>query len=137
MAPRDFRSQLKYYSFEHSQRPFMFTRKRHEDEMEKFSGDTTEPVLREVTILDGRERELELHTHSFQLVESPTVMQRQDFLNPDMLRNIYFKEVEELMKKVTGAKEVFIFNHFLRCNDEESGTNEVGENNTNGILKRY
>ena len=115
----------------------MFTRKRHEDEMEKFSGDTTEPVLREVTILDGRERELELHTHSFQLVESPTVMQRQDFLNPDMLRNIYFKEVEELMKKVTGAREVFIFNHFLRCNDEESGTNEVGENNTNGILKRY
>ena len=136
MAPRDFRGKLKYYSFEHSQRPFMFTRKRNEDEMEKFSCDTTEPVLREVTIMDGRERDLELNTHSFQLVESPTVMQRQDFLNPETLRSVYFKEVEVLMKKVTGAKEVFIFNHFLRCNDEASGTNEVGENNTNGILKR-
>ena len=67
---------------------------------------------------------------------SPTAMQRQDFLNPETLRSVYFKEVEALMKKVIGAKEVFIFNHFLRCNDEESGTNEVGEDNTNGILKR-
>jgi len=125
MSSKDIETKIGYYSFQTGQKPFVFTRPRHEHEKERFKGDSTEeldPCEVKVTIRDGRTRNLTLDKHSFQRFDCPTKMTRQDFFDMEKLKKIYFKEVEALMKKVSGAKEVIIFNHFLRCKDLVSGT---------------
>ena len=122
---KDIQTEIGYYSFETGQKPFVFTRQRHEHEKENFPADSTEeldPCVEPVTIYDGRHRDLTLDKHSFQRFDAPTSMSRQDFFDPDKLKNVYFKEVKDLMKKATGAKEVIIFNHFVRCKELVNGT---------------
>ena len=115
---KDIETSIGYYSFETGQKPFVFTRERHQHEKDKYKANSTEeldPCIVPVTIRDGRPHNLTLDQHSFQMFDSPTRMARQDFFNEDKLKSVYFKEVAALMKSVTGAKEVIIFNHFLRC----------------------
>ena len=115
---KDIETQIGYYSFETGQKPFVFTRERHEHEKDKYKAISTEeldPCIVPVTIRDGRRHHLSLDQHSFQLFDSPTRMSRQDFFDEAKLKTVYFNEVAGLMKSVTGAKEVIIFNHFLRC----------------------
>ena len=125
MSPKDIETKIGYYSFETGQKPFVFTRQRHEHEKEKFKADSTEeldPCIVPVTIRDGRDLGITLDQHSFQKFDWPTKMAREDFFDQEKLKSVYFKEVEALMKSATGAKEVIIFNHFLRCKDMVSGS---------------
>ncbi|KAI0789661.1 hypothetical protein C8Q75DRAFT_806825 [Abortiporus biennis] len=63
----------------------------------------------------GHESKLTLDTTGFQFVKS--VSTEKDFTDEDRIQNIYYKEVEELLKKETGAKRVLIFDHTIRRND--------------------
>ena len=37
-----------------------------------------------------------------------------EFVDEERIKSVYYKEVEELLKKVTGAKRVVIFDHTIR-----------------------
>ena len=74
--------------------------------------------LKPVQIQNGRlvANELSLEENGFILVEHKTKV--HDFFNPDELRSVYYPEVEQLIKTVSGAARVVIFDHTLRSGDE-------------------
>ena len=79
------------------------------------SGETEE---RTVTIRDGRplKDEFDLEVTGFEFAEHKT--QVRDFFDVDELKRVYYPEVEALVKKVSGATRVVVFDHTLRSGDE-------------------
>lgn len=70
----------------------------------------THPVV--VHDARGREDELTLDKTGFQFLVSPST--EKAFDNDERIKAQYYPEVETLLKEVTGAKRVFIFNHIVR-----------------------
>src|SRR6516225_7146866 len=70
---------------------------------------------RDVTIEDarGREAEFTLDRNGFALVKAPTAV--VDFYDREEVKRVYYPEVEQLLKAVTGAAKVVIFDHQVRC----------------------
>src|SRR5947209_20413542 len=79
------------------------------------SGETEE---RAVTIRDGRPfaDEFDLEVTGFEFVEHKTRI--HDFFDIEELKRVYYPEVEALVKKVSGASRVVVFDHTLRSGDE-------------------
>jgi hypothetical protein len=73
---------------------------------------------RRVSIHDARPLagELSLDRNGFVLVDHRTAM--RDFLDPEELARVYYPEVERLVKQVSGAARVVVFDHTLRSGDE-------------------
>src|SRR5258708_2539587 len=71
-------------------------------------------VERSVLIHNGREilSKLSLDTNGFVLTEHETAV--NDFYDPDEAKAVYYPEVERLLKRVTGAERVLIFDHIVR-----------------------
>ncbi|HEX2566963.1 MAG TPA: CmcJ/NvfI family oxidoreductase [Burkholderiales bacterium] len=70
-----------------------------------------------VAIHDGRaERELALEASGFVLVEHRTAV--KDFYAED-LKAVYYPEVEALIKRLSGASRVVVFDHTLRSGSED------------------
>jgi hypothetical protein len=67
-----------------------------------------------VAIRNGREilNELSLDTSGFVLTNHETTV--KDFYDPDEVKAVYYPEVERLLKRVTGAERVVIFDHIVR-----------------------
>ena len=74
--------------------------------------------LRSMSIRDGRPvaSELSLDEHGFVFVEHKTRV--KDFFDPEELKAIYYPEVVRLIKDVSGASRVVLFDHTLRSGDE-------------------
>jgi hypothetical protein len=71
------------------------------------------PDNRRVPIYDMRPMgELSLDREGFTLIDAPT--QVRDLYDEEELRNVYFPEVELLIKDTTGADRVMIFDHTIR-----------------------
>src|SRR6266568_6349764 len=79
------------------------------------SGETEE---RAVTIRNGRplKDEFDLEVTGFEFVKHET--QVRDFFDTEELKRVYYPEVEALVKKVSGAARVVVFDHTLRSGDE-------------------
>jgi len=77
-----------------------------------------EHEVRLVTIRNGRPlaREFDLEVTGFEFVEHKT--QVRDFFDAEELKRVYYPEVEALVKKVSGATRVVVFDHTLRSGDE-------------------
>ncbi len=73
---------------------------------------------RAVTIEDGRPHagEFALDRNGFAFVDHPTAM--KDFFDPAELKAVYYPEVAALVRKVSGAARVVVFDHTLRSGDE-------------------
>ncbi|MHC5615633.1 MAG: CmcJ/NvfI family oxidoreductase [Nostoc sp.] len=56
----------------------------------------------------------------------------RDFYDEDEVRRVYYPEAEQLLKEVTGATKVVIFDHTLR----NAGKSKSGENNIKEPAKR-
>ena len=71
-----------------------------------------------VTIADGRAARSgwALDVHGFEFVDHDTKM--NDFFDADELTRVYYPEVEKLIKEVSGACRVHIFDHTLRSGDQ-------------------
>jgi hypothetical protein len=71
-------------------------------------------VQHRVAIRNGREvlSELSLDTSGFMLTPHETAV--KDFYDSDEVRSVYYSEVERLLKRVTGAERVLIFDHVVR-----------------------
>jgi hypothetical protein len=74
----------------------------------------------EMIIRNGRPlREIfELDTHGFVFVDHPTAM--TDFTDEPERKSVYDREVEELIKRQSGASHVVVFDHTLRIGDEQA-----------------
>ena len=75
--------------------------------------------LKQMPVENGRlvRDRLSLDEQGFIFIEHKTRV--MDFFDADQLRSIYYPEVEQLIKKVSGASRVVIFDHTLRSGDEE------------------
>ncbi|KDQ08741.1 hypothetical protein BOTBODRAFT_37602 [Botryobasidium botryosum FD-172 SS1] len=69
----------------------------------------------------GLENQFSMDTSGFEFVKHTST--ETDFLDEEAIKTRYYGEVEELLKKHTGAKRVFIFDHTIRRNyDGKTGT---------------
>jgi hypothetical protein len=73
---------------------------------------------RQMTVANGRllADRFSLEEHGFVFVEHRTNV--ADFFDPEQLKTVYYPEVEELIKRMSGASRVAIFDHTLRSGDE-------------------
>src|SRR5919205_1189731 len=70
-----------------------------------------------VEIANGREaRDLAVDANGFVLVEHRTAV--KNFLDPEELKRVYYPEVVALIRRVSGAERVVVFDHTLRSGDE-------------------
>ncbi|MFB3108280.1 MAG: CmcJ/NvfI family oxidoreductase [Candidatus Binatia bacterium] len=71
-----------------------------------------------VTIQNGRPiiDQFSLEREGFVFINHETKM--KDFYNEDELRSVYYPEMEQLVKDLTGASRVLIFDHTLRAEDD-------------------
>ena len=71
-------------------------------------------VEQSVAIRNGREvvGELSLDSNGFVLTPHETAV--KDFYDPDEVKSVYYPEVERLLKRMTGADRVLIFDHIVR-----------------------
>jgi hypothetical protein len=67
-------------------------------------------------VRDGRSGKFSLDENGFTFVEHKTAV--KDFLDLEELKRVYYPEVSLLMKTVSGAKRVHVFDHTLRSGDE-------------------
>ena len=76
--------------------------------------------LREMAIRNGRPLKdtFELDVHGFVFVDHHTKV--RDFTDEAERKNVYDREVAELIKKHSGASHVHVFDHTLRITDDES-----------------
>src|SRR6202166_2145597 len=85
-------------------------------------------VEQSVVVRNGREElsKLSLDTNGFVLTEHETAV--KDFYDRDEVKAVYYPEVERLLKRVTGAERVLIFDHVVRnrvlAEREEKGARE-------------
>ena len=73
---------------------------------------------RPMRIRDGRPLagEFSLDRNGFAFVPHPTAV--VDFFDPDQLKTVYYREIEQLVKSVSDAARVVVFDHTLRSGDE-------------------
>src|SRR6266705_3514074 len=69
-----------------------------------------------VEIRNARNEKVALEKNGFQLVGHETAV--RDFFDPEQLKSVYYPEVEHLVKELSGAKRVVVFDHTLRMGDE-------------------
>ena len=69
-----------------------------------------------MTVHNGRLHDFTLEANGFVLVEHKTAV--KDFFNEDELKAVYHAEVEQLIKKHSGARRVVVFDHTLRSGNE-------------------
>ena len=70
--------------------------------------------MRPMTVRDGRPLigKFSLDRHGFEFVEHKT--QVADFFDEPQLKSVYYPEVEQLIRQVSGASRVVLFDHTLR-----------------------
>jgi hypothetical protein len=75
--------------------------------------------LHTVPIHDARPlvAELSLDRHGFELHRHLSAV--SDFYDTDQIRNVYYPEIETLVKNVSGASRVVIFDHTLRADSQD------------------
>lgn len=86
---------------------------------------------RTVSIDDARPENdgLDLDREGVKLIQEPTAV--TDWFDEDQVRNVYYPEVEAMLLRETGAKEVLIFDHTIRIGDPE----KQKQNNTRAPVK--
>ncbi|KAG8934441.1 hypothetical protein FRC03_003430 [Tulasnella sp. 419] len=60
--------------------------------------------------------EMSLDATGFQFLSHPTTLSAEDFDDDDKVRQVYYDEIIEFIKKVTGANRAIIFDHTVRRN---------------------
>src|SRR5260370_28676991 len=85
-----------------------------------------EHEVRQMQIRDGRPLadEFDLEVTGFEFVEHKTRV--HDFFDIEELKRVYYPEVEALVKKVSGASRVVVFDHTLRSGDEAEREAKLG-----------
>ncbi|KAI0647771.1 hypothetical protein C8Q79DRAFT_905871 [Trametes meyenii] len=115
LAPHDVPTTLNYYAPTDEEAPYQYVEKPPVGKPSTNIGTDPHPVL--VHDARGHEKDFSLDQNGFQYVQWPSV--ESEFDNDERIKEKYYPEVEEILKKVAGAKRVFIFDHTLRRKPQE------------------
>lgn len=120
LAPHDVPTSLNYYAADPSsdETPYNFVHEPPAGKLRSNVGiDKHDVVVRDAR---GKQEEygLSLDTSGFQYVSH--VSEEKEFNDEERIKNVYYKEVEELLKKEAGAKRVFIFDHTIRLKPDDA-----------------
>lgn len=110
LPPRDVPTTLNYYKPVGTEEPYQYVLDPPEGKPANNLGLDPHPV----TVHDarGREAEFGLDKSGFQFVTWPSV--EKDFADDEAIKEKYYPEIEEILRKVAGANRVFIFDHTIR-----------------------
>jgi len=122
LTPKDVSTTLNYFASLDNNPPFIYTYEPPAGQIKDNIGNDPKPVV--VHDARGKEAEygLSLDTSGFQFVKH--VSAEKEFVDQKKIESEYYKEVEELLKKQTGAKRVVIFDHTIRRKPETKAANE-------------
>ena len=109
LAPRDVPTTLNYFKALTDEPPHRYVVP-PEGKPPTNVGNDPHPAL--VHDVRGREAEFSLDKNGFQFVNYPSA--EKEFDNDERIKEVYYPEVEKILKEVAGAKRVFIFDHTLR-----------------------
>ena len=111
LAPHDVNTTLNYLKLVGDEAPFNYMYILPEGQ----STTNIQSDLRPAVIHDirGQEDTVSLDTTGFGFIKH--VSEEKEFVNEEVITTRYYKEVEKLLKKHTGAKRVFVFDHTIRC----------------------
>ncbi|EIW59405.1 uncharacterized protein TRAVEDRAFT_71487 [Trametes versicolor FP-101664 SS1] len=112
LSPHDVPTTLNYYAptDDSSEPPYSYLHTPPAGKPRTNVGQDPRPVV--VHDVRGREHELTLDTVGFQFMTAPSA--ETAFDDEARIKTEYYREVEQLLKTVTGAKRVFIFDHTIR-----------------------
>lgn len=110
LPPRDVPTTLNYYTPIGKEAPYQYVLDPPAGTEKNNIGLDPHPVV--VHDARGRESEFSLDKNGFQFVKHDS--QEKEFTDEERIKEVYYKEVEELLKKEAGAKKVFIFDHTIR-----------------------
>ncbi|KAH8667949.1 hypothetical protein BGZ60DRAFT_487313 [Tricladium varicosporioides] len=82
----------------------------------------SEPHIVTIHDIRGSEDAYSLDTTGFQIVKHESAEKK--FEDEEKIKEVYYGEIEEILKKATGANRVFIFDHTIR-RPNPSGTGET------------
>ncbi|KAF8272178.1 hypothetical protein EI94DRAFT_1777004 [Lactarius quietus] len=112
LAPHDVHTRLNYFSStQNGEAPYNFTYSPPPDGLPQ-TNVTTEMIDAVVHDVRGKEDTVSLETTGFEFVRH--VSEEKLFVDEEAIRAGYYKEVEEIVKKHTGAKRILIFDHTIR-----------------------
>ena len=121
LAPHDVPTTLNYYTPadpSSDESPYIYVQDPPEGKAKNNIGHEPHPVV--VQDVRGREHEFALDKGGFQFVKH--VSQEKEFDDDKRIEDVYYKETEELLRRETGTKRVFIFDHTLRLRPELQST---------------
>ncbi|PQE22662.1 Catalyzes late reaction in the cephamycin biosynthetic pathway protein [Rutstroemia sp. NJR-2017a BVV2] len=86
------------------------------DDILKIESNNKKMIQTEVTIFDVGDRmsDYTLSEHAFQYVKLNTKLTDEDCLDDARIKEVYYPEVEKMIKEVTGASYVYVWNHNVR-----------------------
>ncbi|PNP60305.1 hypothetical protein THARTR1_00329 [Trichoderma harzianum] len=88
-------------------------------------GSPPEPTYVTIRDVAGEEDKYTLDKNGFQFHRHTSI--EKDFLDDDQIKAQYYSETEQLLKDVTGASKIFIFDHTIRRHnpDDSTGTTDA------------
>jgi hypothetical protein len=91
----------------------------------------------EVSIRNGRPLRdtFKLDTHGFMFVDQPTRV--KNFTDSDERKRVYDAEVQELIKRCSGASSVVVFDYTIRTGDEATRTAEAARPPVKSVHNDY
>ncbi|KIM89135.1 hypothetical protein PILCRDRAFT_813043 [Piloderma croceum F 1598] len=112
LAPRNVHTTLNYFTVDGNEAPYNYV----ESPPEGTPRTNIKEDVRPAVIHDtrGQEDTVGLDKTGFKFVRH--VSSEKEFLDEEAIKTRYYQEVEALLKKETGAKRVFIFDHTIRRN---------------------
>jgi len=135
LAPHDVPTTLNYYTPIGDEKPYNYVYEPPSGVQPSNVGTDVQPVV--VHDARGQEESLSLDTSGFQFVKH--VSAEKEFVDEEAIKAKYYEEVEELLKKETGAKRIFIFDHTIRrkSQDPDNRTAETRRDpNARGPVER-
>lgn len=109
-TPRDVRTTINYQARNPDEPPYMYTYDPGNGKPKTNCVDeTTEVVIHD---LRGDVESKSLDGNGFQFMKVPS--QEKEFVDDAKIREVYYPEVEELIKKASGGKRTYVFDHTVR-----------------------
>ncbi|THH14138.1 hypothetical protein EW146_g6163 [Bondarzewia mesenterica] len=110
LSPHDVETTLNYYAPVGNEPPFNYTYTPPEGQPRTNIEPDPHPAV--IHDIRGKEDTVSLDTSGFQFIKH--VSQEKKFVDEEAITTRYYKEVEDLLKKHTGAKRILIFDHTIR-----------------------
>lgn len=122
LTPHDVQTVLNYFATDGNEAPYNYVEAPPEGVPRSNIKEDAHPTV--IHDARGHEDTVGLDKTGFQFVHH--VSEEKKFLDEEAIKKNYYKEVEDLLKKETGAKRVFIFDHTIRRNYEVDGPDVRG-----------